>query len=95
MAFGVDIPYIIAYVANKLNINCTVPLESAKLSENKFDSKEFMKKYNISIPLYSIVNSIEEIKKFVNIHGFPIVLKPVDNSASRGISLLYDLINID
>lgn len=95
MAFGVDISYIIAYVANKLNINCTVPLESAKLSENKFDSKEFMKKYNISIPLYSIVNSIEEIKKFVNIHGFPIVLKPVDNSASRGISLLYDLINID
>jgi biotin carboxylase len=95
IAFGVDIPYIIAYVANKLNVNYTVPLESAKLSENKFDSKEFMKKYNIPIPLYSIVNSIEEIKKFVNIHGFPIVLKPVDNSASRGISLLYDLINID
>ena len=95
IAFGVDIPYIIAYVASKLNVNYTVPLESAKLSENKFDSKEFMKKYNISIPLYSIVNSIEEIERFVNAHSFPIVLKPVDNSASRGISLLYDLINID
>lgn len=95
IAFGVDIPYIIAYVSNKLDVNYTIPLESAILSENKYESKEFMKRYNISIPLYSIVNSIEDIEKFVNIHGFPIVLKPVDNSASRGISLLYDLENID
>ena len=95
IAFGVDIPYIIAYVSNKLNVNYTIPLESAILSENKYESKEFMKRYNICIPLYSIVNSIEDIEKFVNIHGFPIVLKPVDNSASRGISLLYDLENID
>src|SRR5574344_1776332 len=61
IAFGVDIPFIIAYVANKLNVNYTVPLESAELSENKFISKEFMKKYNISIPKYSIVNSVKKI----------------------------------
>lgn len=95
IAFGVDIPFIIAYVASKLNVNYTIPLESAELSENKFISKEFMKKYNISIPLYSIVNSVKKIEEFVNIHGFPIVLKPVDNSASRGISLLYNLDNIE
>lgn len=94
IAFGVDIPYIIAYVASKLNVNYTIPLESAKLSENKFISKEFMKNNNISIPTYSIVNNVDDIKRFVESHSFPIVLKPVDNSASRGISLLYNLDNI-
>ncbi|QDF30226.1 ATP-binding protein [Halarcobacter anaerophilus] len=95
IAFGVDIPYIIAYVANRLKINYTIPLQSAKLSENKFYSKEFMHKYNINIPAYSLVNSVDDIKKFVDIYGFPFVLKPVDNSASRGISLLHNLENIN
>lgn len=95
IAFGVDIPYIISYVAEKLNINYTVPLSSAELSENKFYSKEFMKKYMINIPAYSLVSTEKDIKNFVSNHGFPIVLKPVDNSASRGISLLYNLENID
>ncbi|WNL29761.1 ATP-grasp domain-containing protein [Aliarcobacter cryaerophilus] len=95
IAFGVDIPYIIAYVASKLNVNYTVPLESAMMSENKFDSKEFMKKYNIHIPPYSLISSIKDIETFTNMYGFPIVLKPVDNSAARGISLLYDLLHIN
>lgn len=95
IAFGVDIPYIISYVANRLEVNYTIPLESAILSENKFDSKEFMKKHKINIPPYSLISSMEDIKEFTNIHSFPIVLKPVDNSASRGISLLYDLNNIN
>lgn len=95
IAFGVDIPYIISYVANRLDVNYTIPLESAILSENKFDSKEFMKKHKINIPPYSLISSMEDIKEFTNIHGFPIVLKPVDNSAARGISLLYDLNNIN
>lgn len=95
IAFGVDIPYIISYVANRLQVNYTIPLESAILSENKFDSKEFMKKHKINIPPYSLISSMEDIKEFTNIHSFPIVLKPVDNSASRGISLLYDLNNIN
>ncbi|MCT7588128.1 ATP-grasp domain-containing protein [Aliarcobacter butzleri] len=95
IAFGVDIPYIISYVANRLEVNYTIPLESAILSENKFDSKEFMKKHKINIPPYSLISSMEDIKEFTNIHSFPIVLKPVDNSAARGISLLYDLNNIN
>lgn len=95
IAFGVDIPYIISYVANRLEVNYTIPLESAILSENKFDSKEFMKKHKINIPPYSLISSMEDIKEFTNIHGFPIILKPVDNSAARGISLLYDLNNIN
>ncbi len=81
-------------MANRLDVNYTIPLEWAVLSENKFDSKEFMKKHKINIPPYSLISSMEDIKEFTNIHGFPIVLKP-SNSAARGISLLYDLNNIN
>ncbi len=95
IAFGVDIPYIISYIAEKLDINHTVPVSSAKLSENKFEAKEFMKKHMINIPAYSLVSSIKDIENFSNNYGFPIVLKPVDNSASRGISLLHNLENIN
>ncbi len=95
IAFGVDIAYIISKVAEKLNVNFTVSSKAAKLSEHKFYAKEFMQENNINIPQYSMVNSIEDIKKFVGYYGFPFVLKPVDNSAARGISLLYDLKDID
>ncbi len=95
IAFGVDIPLIIANVADILNVNYTIPLNSAKLSEHKFLSKEFMFENKINIPSYNLVNSIDDIKEFVDLFAFPIVLKPVDNSASRGISLLFSLDNIE
>ena len=90
IAFGVDIPLIIAQTADLLEVNYTVPMKSALLSEDKFLSKNFMKKNNIAIPPYKIVNNISEIKDFIQLYGFPIVIKPVDNSASRGISFIKD-----
>jgi len=88
IAFGVDIPLIIAQTADLLNINNTIPFESARLSEDKFYAKEFMKQHHIAIPKYQIVNNIEDIKEFMKNNNFPIVIKPVDNSASRGISFI-------
>ncbi len=88
IAFGVDIPLILAKTADYLNVNYTIPLKSAKLSENKFDSKEFMKANNIPIPEYKIVSNIEDINLFIDNYGLPIVIKPVDNSAARGISYI-------
>ncbi|WP_072682231.1 ATP-grasp domain-containing protein [Arcobacter sp. LA11] len=95
IAFGVDIPYIIAQTAEFLGVNYTIDLECAKLSENKFDSKEFMKENSIAIPSYKLVKSIKDIREFTQVYGFPIVLKPVDNSAARGISFIQDLENIE
>jgi len=88
IAFGVDIPLIIAKTADLLGVNYTVPYESAKLSEDKFDSKVFMEANGIFIPEYKIVSNIEDINLFINNYGLPIVIKPVDNSAARGISYI-------
>jgi len=89
IAFGVDIASIIAKTADTLDVNYTIPLESAKLSEDKFISKVFMHKNSIPIPEYKQVENLEDIKSFIADVGFPVIIKPVDNSAARGISLIY------
>ncbi len=88
IAYGVDIPTIIAKTANFLGVNYTIPLDSAIISEDKYESKVFMSKNNIPIPKYSLVQSIEDIKRFMNNIDYPIIIKPVDNSASRGITIV-------
>lgn len=95
IAFGVDIPYIITQTAELLGVNYTINLASAKISEDKFESKEFMKKNSIPIPSYKLVKNINDIKNFTKEYGFPIILKPVDNSAARGISFIQNLENIE
>ncbi len=95
IAFGVDIASIVSKTADLLGVNYTIPDESAKLSEDKFLAKEFMKKYNIPIPEYQIVKSVKDIKKFIDKFGLPIVVKPVDNSAARGISFVNDVSNLE
>ena len=95
IAFGIDIASVVSRVANVLNINYTIPLKSAELSEDKFHSKEFMKRNNIQIPQYKLVNDVKDIKKFISLHGLPVVLKPIDNSASRGISYIEEIDNLE
>ena len=88
IAFGVDIASIVAKTANLLKVNYTISLKSALLSEDKFIAKEFMKKNSIPIPKYRQITHMEELNNFIKEVGFPVIIKPVDNSASRGISLI-------
>ena len=88
IAFGVDIASIIAKTADLLGVNHTCSEQSATLSENKFLSKEFMLKHNINIPHYQKIHTIDEINCFASVNNFPVILKPIDNSAARGISFI-------
>lgn len=91
IAFGVDIPKIIAQVSDFLNINYTVGLDSAKLSEDKYLSKVLMESLGVKVPPFSRIKTVKDVEKFVLENGFPIVIKPLDNSASRGINLIDSL----
>ena len=95
IAFGVDIASIIAKTADLLGVNYTIPYESALLSENKFASKEFMRQINISIPPYKLVENIKDLKQFIDMYDFPIIIKPIDNSAARGISFVKDMNSLE
>lgn len=95
IAFGVDIPYVIAQTASLLGVNYTVSPDVAQMSEDKFLSKEFMANLKLNIPPYQRVQSSNEIDDFLKEHGFPIIVKPVDNSAARGISFINSPTNIE
>lgn len=91
IAFGVDIASIIAKTADILNANWTIPAQSALLSEDKFLAKEFMASHAINIPPFKLVKTIEQIEDFILHVSLPIIIKPVDNSAARGISYVTHL----
>lgn len=91
IAYGVDIPTIIAKTAELLGVNFTVSIESAIISEDKYESKVFMDINSIPIPKYLLVENIDTINGFIKEVGFPIIIKPVDNSASRGITFVKDI----
>jgi biotin carboxylase len=88
IAFGVDIPYVIAQTASLLGVNHTISNETAKLSEDKFQSKCFMKEVGVNIPAFQLISQQKEIDEFINNHQFPIIIKPIDNSAARGVSFV-------
>lgn len=95
IAFGVDIPYIISRTATKLNVNYTICNEVAQLSEDKYQSKCFMQEVEVNIPAFKLVSKKNEVIAFINQHHFPIIVKPIDNSAARGVSFINSFTQID
>lgn len=90
IAFGVDIPTIVARAADYLGVNFTIPLEAALVSEDKYSSKLLMQSLDVPVPFFSEVTNITELEFFAKKHGFPLVVKPVDNSAARGIHFVQN-----
>jgi len=75
---GCDFTYTVAYVAKKLGLP-SIGLETAYLSHNKLAMRERFKDCNIRQPfVYSDTHFI----------SFPLVVKPTDNCASRGITIV-------
>ena len=95
IAYGVDIPTIIAKTADYIGVNYTIPTKSAIISEDKYESKVLMEENNISIPKFKLVEDIENIYIFAEKNGFPLIIKPVDNSASRGITFYNNVTEIE
>lgn len=95
IAYGVDIPTIIAKTADFLGVNYTIPTKSAIISEDKYESKIFMEENNISIPKFKLIKNLEDIYNFAKKNGFPLIVKPVDNSASRGITFITSATEIE
>ena len=75
-----------SYVAEKMGLR-GIPFKSATILSNKDDFRNFMLDNNIKHPPYSIVTTVDDIVKFVNVYGKSI-LKPVDSSGSKGITII-------
>ncbi len=74
----------IAYVCEKMNLNC-ISLETAIKATDKYEMIKCFKEYGVSHPKYEIVCSLEELKQKIFSFEMPIILKPTDSSGSRGV----------
>lgn len=94
IAFGVDIPHILAKVAEILGISYYTNYELASISQNKYLAKQLLKQYKVKLPVYKKIESLDELKKAIYEIGYPCVLKPIDNCGARGVLRLTEDIDL-
>lgn len=73
-----------ATAAKKLGLPC-LSMESTKLFKNKFLMREFCSEHGLLSPRYKYCNNVEEALDFFNDIQKKCIIKPLDNSASRGV----------
>lgn len=84
-----DLPVnTVAYICDKLKLP-GLNIESAKLATNKYLLREILKENKLKTPNFEVVYSKEELKTVVNKLKFPLVMKPIDSSASRGVIKVF------
>ncbi len=76
------------YIANELKLIGN-PIESIDLCLNKYLMRNAFRIKSLTIPDYSIVKNLNEIKN-IKVPRFPVIVKPVDRSGSIGITLVKD-----
>ncbi|PGT82986.1 MULTISPECIES: ATP-grasp domain-containing protein [Bacillaceae] len=74
-----------AYVANKLDLPSN-PFESVLTLVQKDLFRKFLKKNGFHCPKAESYKTVEEAKKGLEQFNFPLMVKPIDSSGSKGIS---------
>jgi biotin carboxylase len=75
------LPYY-AQICEKLNFPCYATAKNIEIMTHKNQFKDCCRKYGV--PTIEEYCSIEEVK------NYPVIVKPIDSSASRGISVCYN-----
>jgi len=79
--------YTASILASKLDLSFA-NIRSAVLSNDKFEQREQVKKYHIRQPKYYKINDLSELKDAVSQLGYPVILKPLDNRGTFGITVI-------
>lgn len=89
-----DIPHMVSRVAKQIGVK-HIPIETADLTVNKLKMKEVLKSKGVNVPPFRKIVSVDELKKFIKEFGYPVVIKPIDNSGARGVLRLTEEVNLD
>lgn len=83
-----------AYVSEKLGLPGN-PFESVKLLTEKDLFREFLKEYGFNTPEACGYSTYEEAIADINRFRFPVMVKPVDSSGSKGVVKVYEKSGIE
>lgn len=93
MTHAVEIPHIVSRVSERMNL----PGLSSAIADratNKLSRIKCFKNNKIPSPLFEHASSKEEAYQKVKNMKFPIVIKPIDNAGSRGVSKIEKIDDI-
>jgi len=91
---GSEIPDVVATLAQYLGTPSVSP-ESARLAMNKYEMKVRFREKGIPIPWFQEASTSKDLRRAVSEQGYPLVIKPVDRSGSRGVFLLNEGCDLD
>jgi len=74
-----------AFLCEKLNLKGP-DIENAQISSNKFLQRTLAKKKGVLVPDFELVFNIQEAKHAARKLNYPVIVKPIDNRGSFGVS---------
>lgn len=83
-----------AYVAEKLCLPSN-PYESVEILCNKDKFRKFLNENGFNTPKAGGYSCVEEAMKEIDQYCLPIIIKPVDSSGSKGVTVLHELAEIE
>ena len=93
MTIASDIPHMVSAAAEALGAR-HIPPSVAELCVHKLHMKEKLSAEGVNVPAFARVASPGELQAFIDRVGFPVVIKPVDNSGARGVHRLTNGMDI-
>lgn len=82
---GSDFPVnTVAYVCEQLNLK-GISRKGAEISTNKYLQRKILHDNHIAVPQFVHANNLSSVKDLLQSFKYPLVIKPVDSSASRGV----------
>jgi biotin carboxylase len=87
MTIASDIPHMVSAAGQALGVR-HIPPAVAELCVHKLNMKEKLREAGVNVPLFARISCLDDLKAFIAKSGFPIVIKPVDNSGARGVQRL-------
>ncbi len=74
---------IVSILSEKWKLPCN-SIDVIEKFTNKHSIYKFGKSIGVKVPETALIDNVDDITKFSEIHGFPIIIKPVDATMSRG-----------
>ncbi|MDR0745461.1 MAG: ATP-grasp domain-containing protein [Mediterranea sp.] len=89
LSFAADPGVVTAgYVADKLGLPGASPYSSVSLLQNKALFRNFLKENGFNVPKAKGYKTINEALKEADCYNWPVMVKPVDSSGSKGVTKL-------
>lgn len=83
-----------AYVAEKMNLPTSGPLESIEILQNKGKFRKFLTENNFNVPVAKQYTNIEEALKETEMFNWPVIVKPTDSAGSKGVTKVSEKENL-